>query len=104
MYQQTHYGYAYIALMQGMYVLQLILHHVVIYLRFPWLLDQVGHSMGNYTYSIRAKMLGIKDCVDTLLFFSRWILAHGEIALLYAEELLSLVGPFNMRTFPPPLL
>ncbi len=32
--QQTHYGYAWMSLMQGMYTLQLILHHLVIYLCF----------------------------------------------------------------------
>jgi DDE superfamily endonuclease len=77
--QQTHYGYAWMSLMQGIYVLQLILHHLAIYLRLRWL--------GNFTSSIRAKMLGIKDLVEKLLFFSRWILAHGEIALLFAEDL-----------------
>ena len=45
--QQTHYGYAYMALMQGMYVLQLIPHHLAIYLHFHWLLVQVGHYTGN---------------------------------------------------------
>ena len=68
-------------------MLQLILHHLAIYLQFRWLLDQVGNSMENYTFSIRAKMRCIKDRVGTLLFFMRWILAHGESALLYAEEL-----------------
>jgi hypothetical protein len=32
-------------------------------------------------------MKDIKECVETLFFHIRWILAHGEIALLYAEDL-----------------
>ncbi len=43
--------------------------------------------MGNYASVIRAKMKDIKECVETLFFHIRWILAHGEIALLYAEDL-----------------
>jgi hypothetical protein len=43
--------------------------------------------MGNYASIIRAKMKDIKECVETLFFHIRWILAHGEIVLLYAEDL-----------------
>ena len=32
-------------------------------------------------------MKDIKKCVETLFFHIRWILAHGEIVLLYAEDL-----------------
>jgi hypothetical protein len=32
-------------------------------------------------------MQSIKDYVERLLFHLHWILAHGEIALLYAEDL-----------------
>ena len=43
--------------------------------------------MGNYASVIRAKMKDIKECIETLFFHIRWILAHGEIVLLYAEDL-----------------
>ena len=43
--------------------------------------------MGNYASVIRDKMKDIKECIETLFFHIRWILAHGEIALLFAEDL-----------------
>ena len=43
--------------------------------------------MGNYASVIRAKMQDIKECNETLFFHISWILAHCEIALLYAEDL-----------------
>jgi hypothetical protein len=43
--------------------------------------------MGNGTSAIQAKMQDIKECVENLFFLIRWILAHGEIDLLYAEDL-----------------
>jgi hypothetical protein len=43
--------------------------------------------MGNYASVIRAKMQDIKECNETLFFHISWILAHGEITLLYAEDL-----------------
>jgi hypothetical protein len=85
--QQTYYGYAWMSLVQGTDVLQLVLLHLASYLRLRWFLDRIGHSMGNYASVIRAKMKDIKECVETLFFHIRWILAHGEIALLYAEDL-----------------
>ena len=46
--QQTYYGYAWMSLVQGTDVLQLVLLHLASYLRLRWFLDLIGHSMGNY--------------------------------------------------------
>jgi hypothetical protein len=85
--QQTYYGYGWVSLVQALHVLQLILLLLASFLRLRWFVDGVGDFMGNYTSSIRSKMQSIKDCVERLVFLLRWILAHGEIALLYAEDL-----------------
>ena len=75
------------------------------YLHLRWFVDRVGDHTGNYTASIRAKMKSIRDCVDSLLFLIRWVLAHGEIALLRAEDLSIYVRrrhrfhPVNNRSF-----
>jgi hypothetical protein len=47
--QQIYYGYAWMSLVQGTNVLQLVLLHLASYLRLRWFLDRIGHSMGNYT-------------------------------------------------------
>ena len=68
-------------------MLQLVLLHLASYLRLRWFLDRIGHSMGNYASVIRDIMKDIKECIETLFFHIRWILAHGETVLLYAEDL-----------------
>jgi hypothetical protein len=85
--RQTYYGYAWMSLMQGMNVLQLVLLHLASYLRLHLFLDRIGHSMENYASAIWAKMQDIKDCAETLFFHIRWILGNGEIGLLYAKDL-----------------
>ncbi len=73
--------------MQALHVLQLVLLLLVSFLCLHWFVDGVSNSMGNHTCLIRSKMQSIKDCVERLFILLRWILAHGEIALLYAEDL-----------------
>jgi hypothetical protein len=85
--QQTYYGYAWTSLAQGMHIFLLVLLHLASYLCLRWFLDRVGDSTGYYSTSIWTKVESIKVCVDKLLFLMRWILAHGEIALLQAEDL-----------------
>jgi hypothetical protein len=43
--------------------------------------------MGIYASAIWAKLQDINESAETLFFHIRWILAHGEIVLLYAEDL-----------------
>ncbi len=85
--QQTYYGYGWVSLVQTLHVLQIILLLLASFLRLRWFVDGVRDFMGNYTSLIRFKMQSIKDCVERLVFLLRWILAHGEIALLYAKDL-----------------
>jgi len=86
--QQTHYGYAWLSLMQALQVLQLVLLLLASFICLRWYVDGVGNSIANFTSCmIRSKMQSIKDYVERLLFHLHWILAHGEIALLYAEDL-----------------
>jgi hypothetical protein len=70
-----------------MHIFHLVLLHLASYLRLQWFLDRVGDSTRYYSTSIWTKMESIKICVDKLLFLMRWILAHGEIAILQAEDL-----------------
>ncbi len=70
-----------------MHIFHLVLLHLASYLRLRWFLDRVVDSTGYYSTSIWTKMESIKVCFDKLLFLMRWILAHGEIALLQAEDL-----------------
>jgi hypothetical protein len=72
---------------QGMNALQLVLQYLASYIHLHLFLDQIGNSMGNYTSAIWAKIQDIKECVENIIFLVRWIFAHGEIALLYAEDL-----------------
>ena len=83
--QKTYYRYGWVSLVQALHVLQLILLLLASFLHLRWFVVGVGDFMGNYTSSIRSKMQSIKDCVERLVFLIRWILAHGEIALLYAK-------------------
>jgi hypothetical protein len=85
--QQTYYGYAWVSLVQALHVLQLVLLLLASFLLLHWFVDGVGNSMGNYTScSIWSKMQSIKDCVERLFILLWWILARGEIALLYAKD------------------
>ncbi len=43
--------------------------------------------MANAIELARAKMQQIMDAINRLFFVLRWIQSHGEIALLYAEDL-----------------
>ncbi len=85
--QLTYYRYACISLMQSVNVRQLVLLYLTSCLRLRFFLDWIGNSIGNYASTIQAKMQDINKCTETLIFHCRWKLAHGEIALLYAEDI-----------------
>ena len=86
--QQTHYGYALLSLLQALQVFQLVLLLLANFTRLQWYVNGVGNSISNQTTNmILSKMKSIKEYVELLLFHLRWILAHGEIAFLYAEDL-----------------
>ena len=59
-----------------------------ILLAYNGYVNGVGNSILNQTTNmILSKMQSIKEYAESLLFHLRWILAHGEIAFLYAEDL-----------------
>jgi hypothetical protein len=66
--RQTYYGYTWISLVSGMNVnvIQLVLLHLASYLHLRLFLDWIGHSIGNYTSTIWAKIQDIKECIETL--------------------------------------
>ncbi len=67
--QQTHYGYAWVSLMQALHVLQLVLLLLANFIRLRWYVDGVGNSIANFTSClIRSKMQSIKDYVERLIF------------------------------------
>ncbi len=70
-----------------MHILHLVLLHLASYLRLRWFVNRVGDHMGYYSSSIGDEMGRIKGSVDRLFFIIGWISAHGEIALLRAEDL-----------------
>ena len=86
--QQTHYGYALLSLLQALQVFQFVLLLLANFTRLRWYVNGVGNSISNQTTNmILSKMKSIKEYAELLLFHLRWILAHGEIAFLYAEDL-----------------
>jgi hypothetical protein len=85
--QDTYYGYAWMSFVQGMNMFHLMLLHLASYLCLRWFVNWMGNPTGNYTSSTQAKMQSIRDCVDRPFFLIRWVLAHGEILLLCAEDL-----------------
>jgi hypothetical protein len=86
--QQTHYGYAWLSLLQALQVFQLVLLLLASFSCLRWYVDGVGNSISILTTNmICSKMQSIKEYVEMLLFHFCWILAHGEIAFLYAEDL-----------------
>ncbi len=86
--QQTHYGYAWLSLLQALQVFQLVLLLLASFSCLHWYVDGAGNSFSILTTNmIRSKMQSIKEYAEKLLFHLCWILAHGEIAFLYAEDL-----------------
>ena len=103
--QETCYRYAEVVVQQVSYLLQLILLHQASYvsLRVP-----IGRWSGiartaEAIVSAWEKMKKIMNAATHLFFIARWIRTHGEIALLYAEDLTVFIcrrhrfGPHRFR-------
>jgi hypothetical protein len=83
--QESYYDYATMAFERSMYFLRLIvLHRAVLVGR--WSVSNVA-SAASVVEAARAKMKRIMDAVHRLFFVLQWIRGHGEVALLYAEDL-----------------
>jgi hypothetical protein len=89
--QETYYDYAMMAIKQSMYFFCLIILHRAVYASLHLLVGQWSvinvASMASAIEVARAKMKQIMDAVHRLFFVLQWIRAHGEVTLLYAEDL-----------------
>jgi hypothetical protein len=89
--QVTYYDYAMMAIEQSMYFPCLIVLHRAVYASLCLLVGQWSvvnvASMASAVKVARAKMYQIMDAVHRLFFVLQWIWGHGEVALLYVEDL-----------------
>ncbi len=103
--QETYYRYAEVVVQRVSYLLQLILLHQASYISLHATIGRWSGiaGMAKAIVSAREKMQKIMNAVTPLFFIARWICAHGEIALLYAEDLTVLIcrrhrfGPHHFR-------
>jgi hypothetical protein len=89
--QETYYDYAMMAIEHSMYFLCLIVLHRAVYASLcllvgRWSVVNIA-SVASAVKVVRAKMKQIMDAVHRLFFVLQWIRGHGEVALLYAEDL-----------------
>ena len=89
--QESYYDYATMAFERSMYFLRLIVLHRAVYASLcslvgRWSVSNVA-SAASVVEAARAKMKRILDAVHRLFFILQWIRGHGEVALLYAEDL-----------------
>ena len=105
--QETYYRYAEVAIERVAYILQLILLHQASYVSLRSMIGRWNVASAVSVVSAiewaREKMQQIIDAVNRLFFLARWIRGHGEIALLYAEDLATFIrrrhrfGPARCR-------
>ena len=103
--QETYYRYAEVVVQRVSYLLQLILLHQASYVSLCATIGQWSGiaRMAKAIVSAQEKMQKIMNVVTRLFFIARWIRAHGEIALLYAEDLTVFIcrrhrfGPHRFR-------
>ena len=87
--QETYCRYAKVAVQHVTYILQLILLHQASYVSLCTSITRWSGiaSMARAIAIAREKVEKIMAAVNWLFLFVRWIQAHGEVALLYAEDL-----------------
>jgi hypothetical protein len=88
--QEVYYESAEEAFLKSLHVAQLLCLLLTIYKRFSTLIDnwqRLSSIMVDAIAGVRDKMRQIKIGIDRLIFLMTWIRAHGEVALLYAEDL-----------------
>jgi hypothetical protein len=91
--QETYYRYAEVVVWRVSYLLQLILLHQASYVSLRATIGRWSGIAGMAEAIVSAweKMQKIMNAVTRLFFIARWIRAHGEIALLYAEDLTAFI-------------
>ena len=87
--KETHYRYAEVAVQHVTYILQLILFHQASYVSLCASITRWSGiaSMARAVAIAREKVEKTMAAVNRLLLLVRWIQAHNEVALLYAEDL-----------------
>ena len=88
--QEVHYEVAEEALLQSYDLAQTIMLLLPMYIRLNTLVAQWQHLSDSMTRAIAAardKLQLIKDAINRLNFLMMWVLAMGQIAFLYAEDL-----------------
>ena len=87
--QETYYRYAEVAVQHVTYILQLILLYKASYVSLCASITRLSGiaSMEGAVAIAREKFERIMAAVNWLFILVRWTKAHGEVALLYAEDL-----------------
>ncbi len=87
--QERYYRYAEVAVQRVTYILQLILLHQASYVALRALISRWSGvaSMERTVAIARERIEKNMATVNRIFFVARWIRAHGEVALLYAEDL-----------------
>ena len=100
--QETYYRYAEVAVQRVSYILQPILLHQASYVTIRATIERWSGiaGMAGAIESAWEKMQKIMNAVTRLFFIARWICAHGEIDLLYAEDLTVYEQPKEWELIP----
>jgi hypothetical protein len=100
--QETYYRYAEVTVQRITYILQLIILHQASYISLRESITRWSRiaSMAPTVAIAREKVEKIIAAVNRMFLLVRWIRAHGEVALLYAEDLTVFVR--RRHRFTPP--
>lgn len=88
--RDVYYHYAIMSLLRAIDVATLASILSVIYNNYKRIVsywDRISNGLNSSISAVRAKMNNIKNQLERLLLLISWIRSHGEIALLYAEDL-----------------
>ena len=88
--QEVYYQTAEDAIMEYVLLAHLIVLVLDVYNHYCAMVDRwqrFGDAMADAVVAVQAKMQHIKNEIKNLLLVFTWMEAHGELALLYAENL-----------------
>lgn len=88
--RDVYYHYAIMSLLRAIDVATIASILSVIYNNYKRIVsywDRISNGLNSSISAVRAKMNNIKNQLERLLLLISWIRSHGEIALLYAEDL-----------------
>ncbi len=88
--QEVYYQTAEDAIMEYVLLAHLIVLVLAVYIHYHAIVYQwqrIGDAIADAVVAVQAKMQHIKNEIKNLLLVFTWMEAHGELALLYAENL-----------------